>query len=224
MARSDSIDSLELDSIAKGIGPFLNKGGRGEGLGVGESFQLWTMRLSKIRFSGGISFETRARWHRVWHHQLRRISDGVAVAYARSLQARSGSFEIRSVYFSPLAQAIDSAIGWIDEHWGGDDVGLVRLLVVPELEEIVIWVSAEEGNKFIPLDAGRLTVEMSGGSEDKRKEVPKRSFSSLSEDELREVLQGREPIIGARQGNSSFPNVDKEKSAGGEGDLAERKK
>lgn len=151
MARTDVYPVENLSAIKTQLPRFFAAfgekppGGGGASHGVAESFQVWTVPLQVFRLLGAAG----ASWNQVWHHQIRQ-PDGTAEAFAHSLDA--GVPEVRAVYRSPLAQEIDHAIERIDEHpILKDDGFIVRLLEVPDLHFMTIWILRGVTSQYIPL-------------------------------------------------------------------------
>jgi hypothetical protein len=184
----DTISVEDLEKIAAQLGPYLSTGEPEANLGIGESLQLWTISLAEVRSLGEPHFSNRVEWQGVWHHQLRRRDTGEAIAYARSV-VRSGAFEVRAVFRSSLASQIDAAINWLDIHHGEEN-GLVRLLIISDLEFLLLWVTGED-QRFLPLSIeprsdAFLQVDTTGAS----------IFSLITENGLRTGLKEYESITG----------------------------
>jgi hypothetical protein len=218
MISPDKLPDEVVTDVAKTIGRFLRKESVEEGLGVGESIQVWTISLAQLRTPGRISFNGRVQWDGVWHHQLRRLDDGAAIAYARSLNLTSGGLEIRSVFRSPLAAEIDSVIKWIDEHLL-EEAALVRLLVILDLEWTVVWIASGSENTFIPLGAAFSKNNSVTTTEEDNLEREGERFERVTEEVLGDALSDQEPIVGISRATPA-PLVANQRLAEIEGELA----
>jgi hypothetical protein len=223
MTATDSLPEEVVAAAAENLGPFLRRAGVEENLGIGESLQVWTVALSEIRSPGGVPLAKRTEWAGVWHHQLRRLDDGAAVAYARSLALASGVLEIRSVFCSPLAAEIDAVIAWLDKKLS-DEVSIVRLLVVLDLEWLAVWIASTSGDRFIPLTVESSSTETFNVFHKllEGKEGGEGKFDRLAEPELRELFRDREAIVGISRGTPP-PLLANRRLAKIEGEVAELK-
>ena len=127
-----------------------------------ETFAVWTLDArslapaargaakksgAKKSGAGGPTLRSLARATGRWHHQLK--IGGRATAFARTSGSRLelDRVTLRGLFVSPLAQKIDDAIKWIDEHeseaGGGARDPVVRLLVVPSRHLHAFWLFDE---------------------------------------------------------------------------------
>jgi len=100
---------------------------------LGESFGVWMLGMDSIE--DDLDIERTASFIDRWHHQIR-FAD-IAKAFGRSTR-RSGAWSLVEFSVSPLADQIDDAIKWIDNHI--PDPQIVRLLVVPNLLLHALWL------------------------------------------------------------------------------------
>jgi hypothetical protein len=165
MAQTENLPIETMESIAQSINDFVpaappspadDKAGAEDYLG--ESFSLWTVLLDELprvdEHGKPIPIEKLATWNGVWHHQIRGIGKGTAKAYARTLETTRGSqHETLGIFYSKLASDIDEGIDWIDrKHPELGDQWAARLLVIPEIQFITIWLLLEgEVGRFVPL-------------------------------------------------------------------------
>jgi hypothetical protein len=142
--------------------------------GIAESLQVWTTSLADF-----LRAEPHA-WHGVWHHQIGRCV-GKAEAYARSVQEDPAP--VRAVFYSTLPAQLDAAIAAIDRNLDvADDAFVARLLTIPEIDLIAVWITNGRKSFYLPLERfarpGRLR------------------FMLMTTDELRELVWNETPITG----------------------------
>lgn len=150
MASTDSLNLDHRDSVAQQLGsflpPFAAEGVPPAPIGIAESFQVWTASLHEFRTPGAVG----PRWHRVWHHQLR-SAGGRANAYARSVELDGGAPEARGIYQADIAGEIDLAVSAIDEKLRLADDVKVRLLEIPDVSLMALWLNSGETDQYVPL-------------------------------------------------------------------------
>jgi hypothetical protein len=108
-----------------------------------ESFEVWALGLDALGHGthSGRQIRQLARPVGCWHHQLsfgRRVA-----AFARSSSSPlTGEHQLEELFISPLAQAIDEGIGWLDQNAKPEEH--VRLLTVPACHLHAFWLEDEE--------------------------------------------------------------------------------
>lgn len=89
---------------------------------------------------------------RYWHHQIR-SADAGAVGFAESIREMSKAgrerWTVKSVTFSPIAAAIDTAIKRIDRLPGFGESDLVRLLIVPGMSLYALWLEGADTDTIL---------------------------------------------------------------------------
>ena len=127
-----------------------------------ESFEVWALGLDALGHGAHSKRQIRqlARPVDRWHHQL--AFGGRAAAFARSSSSPlTGEHQLEELFISPLAQAIDEAIGWLDENAMAEDH--VRLLTVPACHLHVFWLESNEmKSRLMVIDAAVLRSEERG--------------------------------------------------------------
>jgi len=182
MALTDSLNPDHLYTVARQLGPFLlpfaAAGVPPASTGIAESLQVWTTSLKAFLIPG---MEAPLCYH-VWHHQLRPAGGGRANAYARSIEHDDAQAELRGVYQADVAGEIDLAVSAIDGLGLADDVK-VRLLEVPDVTLMALWLQSPALDQYIPL--GRFASPGDGHFAPISKQelvgrLPKQPISGLS--------------------------------------------
>ena len=157
MAVTKTLPTDVLNSIAKQIGDrigpidgirqFRTLDGQplpDQGLSVGESFEVWKFipdALEEIT-DGNFDITKLVRRAGVWHHQLRLENQAVGFARSKPLGPDPASWSVRDIFVSDLAQAVDEAIAYIDDHGLPDNVE-VRLISMPRQQLEAFWFVSE---------------------------------------------------------------------------------
>lgn len=158
MAHSDTLPIDTQKAIADQVGQRLASvvaaaqlpapGGCG-GPVLGETFTVWVLGLDAVTRSnedlGKLAVQTGR-----WHHQVR--YGGRAQAFARSVPTgpNAGDWALTQLFESRVAERIDAAVDWVDQHVAGDP--LVRLLVMPAFHLHAFWLLENGRSQVLVVD------------------------------------------------------------------------
>lgn len=119
----------------------------GAALQIAESFPVWMLQFDPaIPVDTDLHKITKETGH--WQHQVR--NDTGTKQIARSITPSAGAPEqTRLVELSttPIAEKIDAAIKWIDDHVPGDP--LARILAVPALHVTTFWLEENHTHQIV---------------------------------------------------------------------------
>ena len=141
-----------LSDIAQQISNKLSKLGQitlssGQKLEIGESFPVWMLPLSFATDPDPDTILDRAAIQTgYWHHQIRHGGQAKEFATSRPL-GPTATWRVEEIAESPLAEAIDVAVGILDQQVL-EEVP-VRLLKIPSYLTEVFWIGAGPEAKIL---------------------------------------------------------------------------
>jgi hypothetical protein len=147
MAHTDAFPSDVLKSVAARIGPRLLMPPGAPPAQLRETFSVWALGLDATTRPGEPIAKLAKPTGR-WHHQ---VSIGNQVrTFARSmpLGPTAADWTVSQITpDSPIAEAIDRAIDWVDKNVQGDP--LVKLLIVPSYYLHAFWLKTDGADQIL---------------------------------------------------------------------------
>lgn len=161
MARTESLDPEILQAIAGQVADQAHRHRRlranaGQATGpepahIGESFPVWSLDLAALSRSGA-RIRSLGRPTGAWHHQLPH-ADGVAhYARSRGEAGRPESWHVVELVASPLAEAVEQAVEWLETHHGRDR-SIARLVHIPAYLMVVFWLESAKQDRILLVKA-----------------------------------------------------------------------
>ena len=161
MPHSESLPEEVLSTIAAKASPFLQRLVRTRGielerLSLRETFSLWQLTTSP---SPRNRIDELVRPLYRWHVQVAVNSNPCCFVRARTIGPTAADWIICEVFMSPIAEKIELALAWADDNIKSDS--LVRLVVCPEHQLHMFWISGEGDSEILVVDSPKSAMKTS---------------------------------------------------------------
>ncbi len=147
MAHADPFPNDILKSVAEQIGPRLLLPPGAPPAQLRETFSVWSLGLdATTRPKEPIAKLAQPTGR--WHHQVSIGNRARAFARSMPLGPAAADWSVSQITpDSPIAEAIDKAIDWVDQNVPGDP--LVKLLVVPAYYLHAFWLKTDDADQVL---------------------------------------------------------------------------
>ncbi|RCJ16849.1 hypothetical protein A6S26_32360 [Nostoc sp. ATCC 43529] len=147
MAYTDTFPDDVLDTVATQIGSRLSLPSGERAVEIRETFSVWMLGLDATTKPEEPIAKLVTKTGR-WHHQISIGSQVRSFARSTPYGPTAADWSITQVTSdSPIAEAIDEAIDWVDKNVKDDP--LVRLVVIPSYYLHVFWLETEKGSHIL---------------------------------------------------------------------------